>query len=579
MIGARRLGALMGAILLTTGAARAQGPGIAADLIVEHGKIVTMASDGRTVEAVAVRDGKILATGTTAEIHALAGPDTRTIDLHGRTMLPGFYDNHIHLGGEVGDPRQLDWSAINSKAALLEALAREAARRPEGEWILARLINENMPQERLPTRWEMDTVTPKHPVVIERGHITMGNSLTMQLSGVTDQTPAPTGGGIDRDAQGRAVGWFREGAGKRLITTAMPPPPPVPDEQVEQSLKSELQALLPLGITSINVAGMRPNALRGIQRTYERWGEDLPRSTVQLRLSPGHDSFDDPAEGIATAIRELDSIAFISGFGGDRLRLGAVKMSIDGGFSAAAIYTLEPYPNRDDDYHGVVRIDEDTLYQVARHAHDLGWQLGIHAMGDAAVQMVANVYDRILTEAPRPDARHFVHHLSVLPPPDVLAKLAKDHILVASQPNFTYSLGPKNAAPALSPERLQTNNPQMSLIDAGLQVSYGSDNMPIDPRIGIYAAVTRKGNDGKVYGPGEAVPLADALRMYTLAPAYLNFVETSRGSIEPGKVADFVVLGEDILTVDPERIPAIPIDMTIVGGRLLYERGVAAPAS
>lgn len=578
MIGTRGIGVLIGAFLLGMGGVHAQERGIAADLIVEHGKIVTMAEDGRTVEAVAVREGRILATGTSADMRRLAGPDTRIIDLAGRTMLPGFYDNHIHLGGNVGDPRQLDWSGIDSKAALLAALAKEAAARPAGEWILARLINENMPQERLPTRWEMDEVTPDHPVVIERGHITMGNSLTMRLSGVTDAMQAPPGGGIDRDAQGRAIGWFREGAGKRLITKAMPPAPPIPDETAERELRGQLQALLPLGITSINVAGMRPEALRSLQRTYARWGEDLPRSTVQLRLSPGHDSFDDPVEGIATAIRELDSIAFISGFGGDRLRLGAVKMSIDGGFSAAAIYTLEPYPNRHDDYHGVVRIDEDTLYQVARHAHDRGWQLGIHAMGDAAVQMVANVYDRILTEAPRPDARHFVHHLSVLPPPDVLAKLARNHILVASQPNFTYSLGPKNAAPALSPERLQTNNPQMSLLNAGLQVSYGSDNMPIDPRIGIYAAVTRMGNDGRIYGPAEAVPLPDALRMYTLAPAYLNFVETSRGSIELGKVADFVVLGEDILSVDPEHIPAIPIDMTIVGGKLLYER-TDAPAS
>ncbi|AJP70680.1 amidohydrolase [Sphingomonas hengshuiensis] len=548
----------------------AQTP-VTADVIFERGKIVTNAPGPETVEAVAILGGRIIAAGTTEQVHKLAGATTRIVDLKGRTVLPGFYDNHIHLGGSGADPRQQDWSAINSKADLLAALSARAAALPKGSWILGTLTNENMPQEKLPTRWEMDRVTPDHPVVLERGHITLGNSLTMKLSGVTDATPAPVGGDIDRNAKGQAIGWFREGAGKRMITSAMPPAPPNPDEVAEKGLKAQLEALLPLGITSINVAGMRPNTLRWIQQTYARWGEALPRSTVQLRLSPGHDSYDDPAKGVAASIAELENLSFITGFGGDRLRLGAVKMSIDGGFSAAAFYTIEPYPNHDD-YHGVVRIDQDTLYKVAKRADALGWQLGIHAIGDAAVKMVVDVYARVLDEAPRADHRHFVHHLSVLPPEETLAKMEKYHILTASQPNFTYSLGPHNAAPALSAERLATNNPQMSLIRHNIEVSYGSDGMPTDPRVGIYAAVTRKGIDGKVYGPGEKVPLKDAIRMYTLAPAYLNFLEKERGSIEPGKVGDLVVLGQDILSVDPERIKEIPIDMTIVAGKVLYAR-------
>jgi predicted amidohydrolase YtcJ len=569
----RRWSAALVALFALAPVALADEPLTPADLILDHGKIVTMAGDSPTTEAVAVRAGRILATGASAEIRKYAGTSTQIIDLRGRTLLPGFYDNHIHLGGRAGDPRQQDWSAINSKAALLAALAKRAAALPKGEWILGDLTNENMPQERLPTRWEMDTVTPDHPVVLERGHITLGNSLTMKLSGVTDATPAPIGGDIDRNAKGQAIGWFREGAGKRLIKKAVPPAPPVPDEIAEQELKSQLQALLPLGITSINVAGMRPEVLRSIQRAYARWGEDLPRATVQLRLSPGHDSYDNPADGVAASIAELKNLSFITGFGSDRLRLGAVKMSIDGGFSAAAFYTLEPYPHQRD-FHGVVRIDEDTLYAVSKRAHDLGWQLGIHAIGDAAVKMVVDVYARIQEESPRADARHFIHHLSVLPPEETLAKMEKYKIYAASQPNFTYSLGPYNAAPALSAARLATNNPQMSLIKHNIAVSYGSDGMPTDPRVGIYAATTRKGIDGKVYGQGERVPMADAVRMYTLEPAVLNFVEKDRGSIEAGKVADFVVLGKDIMTAAPRDIRSIPIDMTIVGGKLLHTRAI-----
>jgi predicted amidohydrolase YtcJ len=159
-----------------------------------------------------------------------------------------------------------------------------------------------------------------------------------------------------------------------------------------------------------------------------------------------------------------------------------------------------------------------------------------------------------------------------MPPDDTLDIMAKYDILVASQPNFTYSLGPHNAAPALSPERLATNNPQKTLIDRNIKLSYGSDGMPTDPRVGIYAAVTRKGEDGKVYGPQEAVSLPDAIRMYTQAPAYLNFLEDERGSITPGKVADFVVLGRDIYETDPEQLMSLPVDMTIVGGKLVYTR-------
>ena len=150
--------------------------------------------------------------------------------------------------------------------------------------------------------------------------------------------------------------------------------------------------------------------------------------------------------------------------------------------------------------------------------------------------------------------------------------MADNGILVASQPNFSYSLGPYNASPALSAERLETNNPQKSLLDRGIGVSYGSDGMPIGPLTGIYAAVTRKGIDGEVYGPGEKVSLRDAIRMYTLESAYLTFDENSRGSIEVGKVADMVVLGENLLDVDPERIRDIPVDLTIVGGEVLFAR-------
>jgi len=203
---------------------------------------------------------------------------------------------------------------------------------------------------------------------------------------------------------------------------------------------------------------------------------------------------------------------------------------------------------------------------------ELGWQVGIHAIGDGAVKMVVDVLARVKDENPQPDIRDFMHHVSVMPPEETIAKMAKYNIAVASQPNFTYSLGPYNASPALTPARLETNNPQATLINRGIRLSYGSDGMPYGPLVGIYAAVTRKGIDGKVYGAQEKVSVREAVRLYTQAPAWLTYDEKTRGSLEVGKVGDIVVLGQDILAIDPERIMDIPIEMTVVGGKALYVR-------
>ncbi len=563
--------ASMAALLLPSAPAWAQGQTVFADTVFENGTIYTDVQAGTSVEAVAVRDGMILEVGSVDEMRGLAGAETQIVDLGRRTMLPGFYDNHIHLNVSW-DPRVQDWEAIDSKEDLMEVIAARAAELPAGEWVMGDLANETMPQENLPTRWELDAVTPNHPVTMRRGHITLANTLAMDLAGVSDASVAPPGGDIDRDEQGRAIGWFREGSGRRMIMDAVPAPPPAPDEEAEGQLRSRLSGLLPLGITSINSAGVRPDQMRWLQSTYERWGETLPRTTVQLRLSPGYDSFDDLDEGAAVSIDELEALSFVTGFGSDRLTLGSVKMSIDGGFSAAAFWTLEPHPGHDDEY-GLIRIPREAFYPVAKRAHELGWQLGTHAIGDGAEEMVVDVYRQILEEDPRPDARHFIHHFSVMPPAETLQTMADYGILVASQPNFTYSLGPYNAAPALSPERLATNNPQRTVLDYGIGLSYGSDGMPTDPRVGIYAAVTRKGEDGLVYGIEEAVSMTEAVYLYTQAPAYLNFFEDERGSITAGKVADFVVLDQDIFTIDPEDVMDLPIAMTIVGGNILYVAG------
>ena len=557
----------------TTVAATASYP---PEVVYHNGRVLTLDARGSIVEAVAVRDGRIIAVGTDTEVLGLAADHTPLVDLGGLTTLPGFYDNHIHIGGQVQAwqgglvPAVAEWTrGTGTLDRLLEALRRRVAEVPVGEWIQGGLTRPDWPNDKVPSRWQLDEVAPHHPVVLTRGpHTLILNSLALRLAGITEATPDPEGGWIIRDRQGVPSGRILESA-RRLVTPLLPASPAVDEKTALARLRRQLQQLLELGITSVNIAGVRPEGIRRVQELYELWGEELPRATLQIRLRRGYDTYDDPEEGIRRSLRELEALGFRTGFGNERLKLGAIKMSIDGGLSAPVFWSTAPYEGRPG-FHGAVRIPASTFYPVAKRAHDLGWQLGIHTMGDAAVDMVVEQLERILERAPRADHRHYLHHVAVLPSPRTLQRIASLGILVASQPSFTVGLG-AFAVEALEAEREQTQNPTRTLLDHGIRMSYGSDSAPYGPMIGIWSAVTRRGWQGKVYGAGEAVSVEQALRLYTLGSAYMTFDERVKGTLELGKLADMVVLGEDPMTVDPERIRNIRIAKTIIGGRQVFD--------
>ena len=567
-----RLALVAPAFLMTAFLAESLPAQIAADVIIHNGKLVTVNDEFDIAEALAVLDGKILAVGTDAEMMALRGPTTRMIDLDGRTALPGFYDNHHHIGTGNGDPNEQDWNTLKTKTEVLQAVRQRASEIPAGQWVYGNLQNETIMQQEVPNRWELDKAVPDHPVFLHRGHLSTANSLAMQRAGVSRNSTDPVGGAMVRDSTGEPMGWFREDAGHNMISHAIPAPPPMSDDAKRRGVRDQLAGLLRFGITSVNIPGVTVDNLPWLQGAYQNWGDELPRSVVQIRIRPGYDAFKDPEEGIVAELADIRNLRFFTGLGGDRLKLGAIKMSIDGGFSGGSFWTIPPYPSRPD-YHGVIRIPGDIFYRVAKPLHDMGWQIGVHAIGDGAVQMVVDTYERILRENPRTDHRHFIHHYSVMPPAATLKKTAELGILVASHPMFIYLNGPYNAAPALTPERLANNNPQRTLRNMGIHVSFGSDGPPAGPLIALFAAVTRMGIDGKVYGPEERITIEEAIRSHTLESAYMNFEEKNRGSLEVSKVADLVVLSEDILTIDPMRIMDIDVISTIVGGEVLYSSG------
>ena len=554
-------------------------PPVTADSIYVNGQVLSGTQGRDYAEGVAVIDGRIIAIGDAESVLAYAGPATSVVDLEGAMMLPGLFDNHVHAG--IGREGLMEWEggliseipAWVREARTIEelqaALSREAERLGPDEWIIGALSREIWHNGILPTRADLDVGTTTNPVLLTRGpHTTVLNSAALELAGIDRTTTFPGGGHIGHDADGEPNGRLYDSA--RRLAAGVAPSQPGPTPSID-NLKSLLLQFASAGVTSVNVAGVRPDQLRHFQALYERDGEELPRATLQIRLRPGYDAFDDLDESVEVALVELEGLGFVTGFGNERLQIGAIKMSIDGGLSAPAYWSTEGYEDRPD-YTGAIRIPAEAFYPVARRAHELGWQLGIHTMGDAAVEMVVEQMDRILSELPRDDHRHYLHHVAVKPSEETIATMARNGIGVASQPAFTVGLG-AFAVESLAGERESTMNPTKSLQDAGVWVSWGSDGAPYGPSVTLWTGITRKGWDGRVYGPEEAVDREEALYLHTYMPAYQTFNEHRLGTIEVGQLADFTVIGENFFEMDEDRIRFLPVVKTIVGGRQIWPVG------
>lgn len=546
------------------------------DIIYHSANVITGVAGARAVEAVAVRDGKIVAVGRNDDLLVMASDSTEVVDLNGNTMLPGLFDNHVHAGIDSSALMEWDGGLISEVPAwvrearaipeLQAAISREAERLGPGEPLVGALSREIWPNQILPTRADLDEGTTSNPVLLTRGpHTTVLNSMALEIAGIDRTTTFPGGGYIGHDENGEPNGRLYDSARRLAAGIASSANKEPEDEQAAlDNLKSLLLQFASSGVTSVNVASVRPDQLRYFQALYERDGEYLPRATLQIRLRPGYDAYDDLELSVRDAIAELEGLGFVTGFGNERLQIGAIKMSIDGGLSAPAYWSTEGYEDRPD-YTGEIRIPAEAFYPVARRAHELGWQLGVHTMGDAAVEMVVEQLDKILTELPRENHRHYLHHVAVKPSDEIIETMARQGIGVASQPSFTVGLG-AFAVESLAGDREATMNPTKSLQDAGVWMSWGSDGAPYGPRVTLWTGITRQGWDGAVYGAEEAVSREEAIRLHTWAPAFQTFDEDIKGTIEVGKLADFTVIGEDIMTMDADRIRYLPIMKTIVGG-------------
>ena len=555
------LSGLLSVMLALTGCGQPESPAAPApaaqpaaslpvvDLILTNGKVLTVDADFSIHSTVVVDDGRIVATGD----DTLAGQyqADSVVDLGGKTLMPGFVDSHTHIRGRP--LRYIELGEVTSIAQMQDLLRAKVAQLGEGEWITGYGWSEDQLAEgRKPVREDLDLAAPNNPVTFTRagGHSAVVNTLALQLAEITNETPDPEGGVIERDEDGQATGVIRE---RQNIVDRL-----VPNDTYEEliaSLEVNLRDLLRLGITSITDASKTPRDYLMWEELYSKPGVQLPRAALQFQWR-------DPA-----AINELKARV---GDGTEFLKIGPIKVFADGGFTGPAAFTLEPYLHQGD-YRGYLNMPEEELVSLLNEIHDAGWQMGIHAIGDAAIVLVVDTLAAALERNPRPDHRHYLNHFSMRPPQDTMEKMAAHDIHITQQPNFTYTLEGRYVA-NLDGWRLEHNNPVRSPMDHGITVAISSDILPIGPMVGIYAAVTRKGMSGRVFAPDEAITMEEAIRGYTLTGAYLNFEEDEKGSLEPGKLADMIVLSDDLLTIDPLRIMDVTIEQTWLGGELVYRQ-------
>ncbi len=540
-------------LCVTVAPARAQE---SVDLVLHNGKIFTADQLLSTFSAVAVRDDRIVALGWDGLLDQYRA--ARTVDLDGKLVVPGFIDTHIHISG---DPeRWVDLAGLENMAELKARVTRKAERLGSGEWITGYGWSEDeLAERRRPLRWDLDDAAPVNPVVLTRagGHSSVASSLALEAAGLTPQTETPPGAIIEVDDQGRMNGILREGA-QGLVRRFVPDPT---SAELRDSFVQNLRNLLGLGITSLIQAGVGGRGFANWEEVYAEFQGELPRAAVQVRVQG-------PAE---RAIETLTRFGRKTGDGNEWLRVGPVKFFVDGGYTGAAAWTLEPYKGQPGYFGTGALIDADGMYRLSKAAHEMGWQMGFHTIGDAAIKMTVDAWSRVIEESPRVDHRHYLNHFTVRPPAETMQKMASHNIHIAQQPNFTYTLEGRYAE-HLEGERYETNNPVRSPMSHGVFVALGSDILPIGPMVGLYAAVTRKGMSGAVVGPGEALTMPEAIVAYTRLAAYLTFEEDIKGSLEVGKLADMVVLSQDLLTIDPDRTMDTAVEMTILGGTVVYQR-------
>ena len=527
------------------------------DVVIVNARVHTVDRVRPAAEAVAICGDTIAHVGATADVRALAGPRTRVIDAGGRLLLPGFNDAHVHLISGADEIVGVDLRPSKDEADLARRLGDFAARLPKGRWITGGYWDhEAWPGKSLPTRAQIDALTPDHPVFVQRldGHMALVNTLALKLAGVTKETQAPEGGTIVRDASGGPSGVFKDNAMDLISRTI---PPDTPEETLEKA-SAALKLAASLGVTTLQDMTASGAELRAYQTLRDR-GE----LTARIYSIQNH------------GISGLKEAGVTTGFGDDWLRVGGIKLFADGSMGAGTAAFFDPYAD-DPGTSGLLLQSPEQLETAVFDADEAGFQLIVHAIGDRANTIVLDILERLAARRGARDRRARIEHAQVVRGQDK-PRFKALGVIASIQPSHCID-DMRWAEARIGRQRSAISYNFRSFVDAGARVAFGTDWYvePLDPMLGLYAAVTRQFPDGTPesgWFPEERITMEQAVEFYTLGSAYAEFADTRKGTITEGKLADLVLLSRDIFRIPARDILDTRPIFTMVGGRIVYEAG------
>lgn len=538
-----------------------------ADVILKNGRVWCGLEEG-FCGAVALWAGRVLATGASDELDDLAGPSTRIVDLAGRLATPGLNDAHMHLLPYGRSMAEVDLTpgAAPTLDALLRALKDRAAGTAPGEWVIGRGYDHfELDVKRHPFREEIDAVVPDHPVYVVRtdGHLAVCNSMALARAGITEETPSPDGGLIERQ-NGKLTGLLAETARETVMHVL----PKASEAELVDAIERGGNDLLSHGITSCMEAavGIRDgwSEMQAYQ-TAHRTGRLPVRTYAVLMGDKGR-----------TILEKAYDCGMVTGAGDDMLRIGGVKIFTDGSAGGRTAAMSTPYVGGGDNDLGILCLPDAELDAMVLAAHGRGYRMTIHAIGDAAIGQTLTALEKALDDMPDPDRRHRIEHCGWLTD-DQMDRMAARGILPAPQPAFLYYFGDLYLS-VLGEERTAASHPMRTWIERGLHPSASTDCpvTAIDPFANLYTMVTRRTNRGTEVGAAHKLSLAEALHAYTWSAAYATKEEGIKGRLVPGQLGDVAVFSRDMFDGAPEAILETTCDMAIRGGEVVYEAGGSA---
>ena len=527
-----------------------------ADFAYINGKIITMDQNETLAEAVAIKYNRFLRVGSNEEIRELIGEETETVDLAGKTVIPGLIDSHCHMIS-VGAQRKLnidlsEEAGVHCIADIIERLRRKAKETPKGEWILGYQEDDSkLTEKRHPTRWELDEASTNHPIIISTvgGHFSVANSKAFEKAGITKNTEDPIGGKFDRDERGELVGGLHETA----IDLILPEEVNIPTrEQSLEGAREILNECTEVGLTCVYDTVDKPQIRAAIDLVNRN---ELP---IRVRMDITIDLFP-----------ELLKLGIYRGLGNDWLRICGLKFFFDGAISARTAAVTEEYLNKPG-FYGVMSTTREIATKTIMEAYKEGYRISAHANGDRAISMYLDIIEEAQNKYPRDDPRNRDIHCTVITK-NLVNRIKKLGILPTIFGPYVYYHGDK-LIPAFGEERLERMFAARSFLDKEVRIAAHSDHpcAPYPPLMAIHGLVNRKTKAGKPIGQSQKISVLEALKLYTINAAYQQFDENKLGSIEEGKLVDMVILGENILDIETDKIKDIKIEMTVIDGKIVY---------